>query len=325
MRAPAIPKKSVDTPFGRIAYLEAGPPTAPPVLLVHGIPTSSYLWRHVMARLAPDFRCLAPDLMGLGDTLPAPGRPDFTMPAQAQMLEAFLAALGVERAHVVAHDQGGAAAQILVAERPQRVDRLVLSDCVCFDNWPVPAIRQLMQLARLPWLSDFLGRTGIMELIETRTPFSRMRRGVTDPSCLSAEVIAEYLRPVRGDAGERERFRQFLLAGSPRYTMAVVPLLRELRVPTLILWAADDRYIPVSWGQKLFETIPGARALEIIPDAGHFWPEEKPAEFAASLARFLGAPLAAEVPHAVGPPLVELRPTKAKKVCPASSPVEVKK
>lgn len=277
-------KRFIRTSAGEIAYLEAGPPDAPPVLLVHGIPTSSFLWRHVMAHL-PGLRCIAPDLMGLGDTRVDPARTDFAMPAQALMLDELLGALGIERAHLVAHDQGGAAAQILATLRPGRVDRMVLTNCVCFDNWPVPVIRQLQLFTRLPVLPDLLGRSGALAWVE-KTRLGRFRRGVSDPTRLSPDAIDEYLRPLRGTPEERERFRRFLQAGSPRYTMNVVPLLRELRIPTLVLWAAEDRYLPVAWAQKLYETIPGAR-LAIVPGAGHFWPEEQPAELARHIGDFL--------------------------------------
>ena len=68
MTQPAIEKSFVRTSFGNIAYLETGSAGKPPVLFVHGIPTSSYLWRHVLRFLQNDFHCYAPDLMGLGDT-----------------------------------------------------------------------------------------------------------------------------------------------------------------------------------------------------------------------------------------------------------------
>lgn len=323
MRSSSVSKKLVDTSRGRIAYLESGAPELPVVLLVHGIPTSGYLWRHVMRALEGRFRCLAPDLMGLGDTEVDPARTDFSMPSQAEMLEDFLDALGVERAHLVAHDQGGAAAQLLVTRREHRVRRLVLTNCVCFDNWPVPAVRALMRFARLPG-ADLLGRTGLMEWVETRTRFSRFRRGVVNRAALSDAAISEYLRPLRGTADERARFRAFLLAGSPRHTMAVLPRLRELRTPTLVLWAAEDTYIPVRWGRRLYETIPGAQRLEVVPGAGHFWPEERPEAFVEHLAGFLAeeeaAPeesVAAGSPAAAGEaPVVAAARLRRRRKCP---------
>ena len=280
-------KRFAVLPQGRIAYLEAGARELPHLLLVHGIPTSSYLWRHVIEALSSEFHCVAPDLMGLGDTDIDPATTDVSMPAQAAMLDAFLDACGIASAHVVAHDQGGAAVQILTTRYPRRVDRLVLTDCVCYDNWPVPAIRQMMAFARVPILSDAVLRSGMMEWIESSTPFSKFRRGVSRGSRLSKESIGEYLRPLRGTPSERARFRKFLLAGDACHTIAVAPLLRSVHCPTLVIWGADDVYIPPRWGRRLFEDIPGAVRFELIARAGHFWQEERPSAFAEHIASFL--------------------------------------
>jgi len=225
--------------------------------------------------------------MGLGDTVVDPEKTDFSMPSQVEMLDDFLDRLGIERVHLVAHDQGGAAAQIFATRRTARLDRLVLTDCVAYDNWPVPAIRQLMTFARVPIVADLASRFGLVQALETHTKLSRFRRGVVDPSALSEETIAEYLRPLRGTHDERERFLRFLLAGSARHTQAVVPLLRELRRPTLVLWAENDRYIATHWGRRLYHDIPGAVRFEILEGAGHFWQEERPVEFAARIREFL--------------------------------------
>lgn len=291
----SIDKKWIRTSFGRIAYLERGADARPPVLFLHGIPTSSYLWRDVLRFLAEDFHGVAPDLMGLGDTEVDPARTAFHMEAQAEMLLELMTALGHERFAVVCHDQGGAAAQILAVRAPQRVTALVLTDCVCFDNWPVPVVRRLQTLARIPGLSGFMGRTGLTARLEKGRHLSAFRRGVHDPARLSDESIDEYLRPLRQGPVQRERFRRFLLAGHARYTERIVPALRALSVPTFIVWAADDRYLSPSWGRRLLEEIPGARRMELVPFCGHFWPEEKPAEFASHIGRFLHEVLAPAV------------------------------
>ena len=287
MTASAIEKRFVETSFGRVATVEVGAASKPPVLFVHGIPTSSYLWRHVIRMLQNDLHCIAPDLMGLGDTEVDPATARFDMEAQAEMLLETMSALGHETFSIVCHDQGGAAAQLIAARMPDRVDALVLTDCVCYDNWPVPAVARLQTFARLPVLPDLLGRTGVMEWIEAHTPLSNFRRGVYEPSKLSDEAIAEYLRPLKGSQEARDRFHRFLLAGSPRGTLAAVSGLRRFDKPTLVVWAADDRYISPSWGKRLFEDIPGARRFELIPFCGHFWQEERPAEFASIIGEFL--------------------------------------
>jgi len=286
MTPAALRKEFIELSCGRIAYLETGGSERPPVLLVHGIPTSGFLWRHVMRFLQDDFHCYAPDLMGLGDSEVDPDSDRFHMEAQAEMLLEFMEALGHERFSLVCHDQGGAAAQLVVACQPQRVDAFVVTDCVCYDNWPVPVIAAYQRFARIPMLLDLAGGSGLIQWIESRTPLSAFKYGVYERDRLTAEAIREYLRPLL-DAHARERFKRFLLAGNARYSLQAVPGLKQFDKPTLILWAAEDRYLSPSWGRRLYEDIPGAESFELIPSCGHFWQEERPAEFASRIGEFL--------------------------------------
>ncbi len=280
-------KKFLDTSFGKIAYLEAGGAELPPALFVHGIPTSGYLWRDVLAFLSGTVHGYAPDLLGLGDTEVAGSVRHLHMEAQSEMLLEFMAKLGHESFALICHDQGGAAAQLMAARAQDRIDRFVITDCVAYDNWPVPVIRRLQRLLRIPLVPDLLGRMGFFEWLETSTPFSAFRRGLYDASRLDRRSIAEYLRPVRGSRIRRKLFRRFLLAGDARYTMAAVEGLRRFERPTMVIWAADDRYLSPSYGVKLREEIPGAEAFHLVPFCGHFWQEEKPAEFASLMKPFL--------------------------------------
>jgi len=285
---PAIEKKRIHVSYGNIAYLETGSKDKPPVLFVHGIPTSGYLWRHVLRFLQNDFHCYAPDLMGLGDTEVDPVRTSLDMDTQAEMLVEFMAALGHESFGLVCHDQGGAAALIIAARLPDKIRCLVLTDCVCYDNWPVPVIARLQRFARLPLLPELAFRARLFHLLEQRTPLSSLRRGMYDGRRLTNAAIAEYLRPLTAGRAARERFRGFLLAGSPVYTQRAVAGLRRFDRPTLVIWAAEDRYLSPSWGRRLAEEIPGAqRRFELVPFCGHFWQEERPAEFVALMGEFL--------------------------------------
>ncbi len=280
-------KRTVQLGRARVAYLEMGDPQLPTVLLVHGIPTSSQLWRRVMADLAGEFHCLAPDLMGLGDTRVDPQADLFHMDAQADMLEEFMDTLGHSRFALVCHDQGGAAAQILATRNPERISCFVITNCVCYDNWPVPEVVGLQRVMGVPVLADALARSGAFLLREAHTPFSAFRRGLFDGSRLSGEMIAEYLRPLHGDRDARRGFIRFLRAGHARYSQAVVPALRRFERPTIVLWAADDSYISPSWGHRLSSEIPGAERFELVPFCGHFWQEERPEAFVSLMAPFL--------------------------------------
>ena len=295
-----IAKKFVDLSYGRIAYLETGRTPKPPVLMVHGIPTSSFLWRHVLRFLQNDFHCYAPDLMGLGDTHVDPTRDIFHMEAQAEMLCEFMAAFGHEQFALVCHDQGGAAAQLIAARQPERISCFGITDCVCYDNWPVPAVRRYQRLARLRPLYSAVARSGAMELVLAHTPLSDMKRGVYERDKLTAAAIAEYLRPMRESPAGLERGRQFILAGHPRYTERAVAGLKRFDRPTIVIWAGDDVFLSPSYGRKLAEDIPGAERFELVPFCGHFWQEERPSEFASLLGEFFAEHLLGRSPRAEG-------------------------
>ena len=130
-----LPKTLIELGDVRVAYTDQG--RGRPILLVHGIPTSSYLWRNVIRELDDEFRLIAPDLMGLGDT-ETPLDHRYDMEAQAEKLLELADGLGLTTFALVCHDQGGAAAQWLAVHNPERIDRFILTNCVGYDNWPVP-------------------------------------------------------------------------------------------------------------------------------------------------------------------------------------------
>ncbi len=281
------PKRLARLSRAQVAYLEAGDPGLPPALFVHGIPTSSLLWRRVVAGLSDRFHCIAPDLMGLGDTAVDPDADLFGMDAQAAMLAELMEHLGHQRYALVCHDQGGAAAQILATRHPERIRCFVITNCVCYDNWPVPEVARLQRVMGIPVFSDLLARSRAFQLREAHTPLSAFRRGVFDPGRLEPGIITEYLRPLHGTRDQRRRFLRFLLAGAPRHTERVVPALKRFDRPTIVIWAADDRYISPSWGHRLHEDIPGCERFELVPFCGHFWQEDRPEAFLELMRPFL--------------------------------------
>jgi hypothetical protein len=120
---PISTKRTASLGPGSVAYIDEG--SGPPVLLLHECPFWSDVWRKTIVHLGPHFRCIAPDLLGLGDT-ETPLNTDWTLPAQAAMVLELLDRLGPRRVHVVGHDHGGAIALILAAKHPEVIDRLVL-------------------------------------------------------------------------------------------------------------------------------------------------------------------------------------------------------
>jgi pimeloyl-ACP methyl ester carboxylesterase len=231
------------------------------------------LWRRVIRRLGDDVHALAPDLLGLGDTVVSPYE-DFGAPMQADLLLDWLDRRGIEQAVLVGHEQGGAVAQQIVANHPERVAGLVLVATVAYDNWPIALAAQVMRLARTPgadvlaYALDLPRRVGANDLIG-------FGRAVYDAQSLDPDIVDEYLRPLLTAEG-RERARRFLLAGDDRVTLECIPGLRAYPGPAAVVWGADDAFLSPSWGARLVDDLAGADALTLVPFCGHLVPEEAP-------------------------------------------------
>jgi pimeloyl-ACP methyl ester carboxylesterase len=279
-------KRSLDVGEARVAYYEEG--NGEPLLLLHGCPFSSFVWRKVIPRLSLRYRCLAPDLLGLGDT-ETPDGADWSLRAQAAMVVGFLDALGVERTHVVGHDHGGAIAQLLAAEHSDRIDRLVLSNAEAYDNWPSEEERPFVRATQVPLIGD------LILWAWSQRPLFRLTlkeaKAVHDSRALSAELLDGYVRANLSDRRRREKTKRFL-AGQfdPKNNRTTVDLLAGLRRfdrPTLLVWAADDPHFGPAWGERLYRDIPGAVRLELLPETGHLLMEERPERFATLVGEFL--------------------------------------
>ena len=138
-------KQRVTTRVGEVAYAERG--EGPAALFVHGVFLNSYYWRHVMARLGGERRCLAPDLLGHGDTPARPGQ-DVSLRAEAELLEAFCEAMDLDQVDVVANDSGSAIAQIFAARYPERIRTLTLTNGDADGNYPPADFRQVVEMAK---------------------------------------------------------------------------------------------------------------------------------------------------------------------------------
>lgn len=281
-----LTKRRLSVGAAEVAYLDAG--DGPPVLLLHGCPFSSFVWRHVIAALRPDFRCIAPDLLGLGDT-ETPADADWSLPSQARTVLGFLDALGLDTVAVVGHDHGAAVAQLIAAHHPDRVRALVLSDAECYDNWPSAHERPFVRSTQLP----VIGRL-VLWAWSHRRLFRRALadgKAVHNPAALTDELVAGYLAANLADAHRRAKTRRFLAGqldpANQRHTLEAVDGVRRFRAPTLVLWGEQDVHFPPHWAHRLRADIPGCARVEILPGTGHLLMEERPDRVAALLREFL--------------------------------------
>jgi pimeloyl-ACP methyl ester carboxylesterase len=272
----------------RIAYVEEG--AGPPVLLLHGCPFASFVWRNVIPELSGSFRCVAPDLLGLGDT-ETPAGADWSLRAQAATVLGLLDRLGIDRVHVVGHDHGGAIAQLVASEHPGRVDRLVLCNAEAYDNWPSTEERPFLRATQLPALG-----TGVLWLW-SRRPLLRWTlatgRAVQDRSVLDREFLDAYIRTNLGDRRRRAKTRRFLAGqldpANNRVTLELLDGLRRFDHPTLLLWGAEDPHFGPEWAERLAHDMRAETRLELLPHTGHLVMEEQPQRVATLIREFLTA------------------------------------
>ena len=255
-----------------ICYLDEG--EGPPLLLIHGIPTSSQLWRNVIPTLAQRHRVLAPDMLNYGRSA-KPADANVSIEAQSRYMLGLLDALEIPVADVAAHDIGGGVAQIMAVNYPQRVRRLAVSNTVCFDSWPIPEFKPLQE----PGAEDEMSLEAFVDMLRGFLP-----QGVNRPERLDTETLDMILEPWSSEDGKRALFANFRRL-NPEYTQAIAGELKHLPHETLILWGHEDPFQKPEYAERLQATLPNAR-LEWIEDAGHWVMEEKPELVAASLDRF---------------------------------------
>ena len=282
-------KRFVHVAGTRVAYIDQGEGT--PLLLLHGCPFSSFVWRKVIPSLAGHHRCLAPDLLGLGDTETPPGA-DWSLPAQEEMILGLLDALGVERTSVVGHDHGGAVAQLLAARHPGRLGRLVLCNAEAYDNWPSADERPIVALTQTPVLGGL-----VMRALATRTALRlalKAGHAVNNKRVLDDELVDGYLRANLSDAHRRAKTARFLAGqldpANNRWTTDILDGLRLFDHPTLLLWAADDPHFGPRWAERLREDLAGPARVELLTGTGHLLMEEHPHQVAAHILTFLANP-----------------------------------
>ncbi|MFF3915825.1 alpha/beta fold hydrolase [Streptomyces sp. NPDC001852] len=271
----------------RLHYTEAGPADAPPVLLVHGFPQHWYAWRHVIPLLSGERRVICLDMPGFGWSEGAPGR--WSTAARAADLVGFLDAVDLATVDLVAHDWGAWAAFLACAERPERFRRFLALNMVHL--WPLR--KNTLGTAWRFWYTVALEWPPFGRAMLRHWPaFTRflLRRGVADRSVLPAADLAEFAEaarePLAALAGESIH-RAFVAHDIAALRRKEFHGMR-LRTPTLVLAGAVDPVIPprlLEGGEDFCDDL----QVEVVPDAGHFLPVERPALVAGCAKRLFGS------------------------------------
>jgi pimeloyl-ACP methyl ester carboxylesterase len=251
----------------RVHYERRG--SGDPLLLLHGIGSSSRAFRHQLSELSDRFDLIAWDAPGYGQSEDPPTT-DFSIEDQADRAAQLLDELQLDSAYVLGVSMGGVVAQLLYLRHAERVRALVL----CDTNPGGGATPEPERSERVRQRVQNLERLGAREMARQRAPVLVTPEASPELVQELADIMAE-VRPAGYRAAAIALGRTDLTAG-----------LQNIQVPTLVVHGACDRVVPLDTGRQLAESIPGAR-LVVIPDAGHVSNQERPLEFNAAVSEFL--------------------------------------
>lgn len=245
-----------------------------PVVLVHGIPTSPALWRHVAPEL--DARVLAWEMVGYGQSIEQGKGRDISVAGQAQHLLAWLDALGVDRPVLVGHDLGGGVAQIAAVQRPDRFAGLMLTNSIAYDSWPIPSVKAMRAAAPVARLTPDVLFKGVLAQL--------MARGHDDRD-VAEESLHIHLGPYLEHGGAAAMVRQ-VQALDVADTESIADRLPQLEVPARIVWGEADQFQKVGYGERLARDL--RAPLRRIAGGKHFTPEDHPDVIVEEIEALLG-------------------------------------
>jgi pimeloyl-ACP methyl ester carboxylesterase len=270
-------RREIDLPAGRIRYREVG--EGKPVVFVHGYLVDGRLWDGVVDSLSDRCRCLAPDWpIGAQQVAMKPDA-DLTPYGIAALIASFLEALDLSDVTIVGNDSGGALSQVLVTRHPERIGRLVLTNCDTHENFPPGVFKALPAILKVPGATSALlapARVGAV----ARALFKPFTRTPIPP-----DLVESWAAPALHDHAVRRDAKKFVVGMNKRHTLEAAEKLRGSDLPILLAWAPGDRFFPISYAERLAGAMKNARIVE-IPDSKTFVPLDQPAQLAELIADF---------------------------------------
>jgi pimeloyl-ACP methyl ester carboxylesterase len=266
-------------PQGSISYRDTD--DGPPVVFLHGLLVDGTVWRKVTPLLDGAARSIVPDLPLGAHRTPMNADADVTPHGVARLVGDFLAALDLEDVTLIGNDTGGAISQLVALDHGERVGRLVLTNCDCFDVFPPKEFVPMVKSAHVPGalkaaLAPMRSATARRMVIA----YGGLAREIPD------EVTAAWVEPARTDARVRGDLATFMRAIDKSITRDAAERLPTLTVPSIVAWGQDDRFFSRELGQRLAATLPNAR-LEPIANSRTFVSEDEPEALADLIRGFV--------------------------------------
>lgn len=247
----------------KLAYEDRG--NGPPIVFIHGFPTSCKSWRSVADKLVDRYRCISFDLMGFGDS-DKPLNESYTIPRHSELLMDAINKLGLTKPMLVGHSMGGGMCLYIAHKMKENVSGVFVSDPACY-------------LQQLPWFFLALKVPVIpilvLRLIPPKIAYWMVKDTAFDrKSCKHYEDMYEYIINVQ-KAGAAEAFVSTARDINKGEITSLISNYSNLNIPIGIIWGKKDRIIPVKFAHRLASDIPDA-SLTIVENCGHCPQEEYP-------------------------------------------------
>jgi pimeloyl-ACP methyl ester carboxylesterase len=270
-------RREIDLPAGKIRYREAG--EGKPVVFVHGYLVDGRLWDGVVDNLSDRYRCLAPDWPIAAQQVAMNPDADLSPYGIAAIVASFLEALDLTDVTIVGNDSGGAMSQVLVTRHPERIGRLVLTNCDLYENFPPGIFKAMPPIAKLP---------GGMTLLSAPFRIGALARAAFKPfskNPIPADLVASWMEPALHDPGVKRDAKKVTVGMNKRYTLEAAEKLRSSELPVLLTWAPEDRLFSIKSAKRLVNETPNARLVE-IPGSATFVPLDQPQRLAEEIDNF---------------------------------------
>lgn len=267
----------VELPAGPVEYADTGG-AGPVVVLIGGLAIGPSLWDGVVDRLRDRHRVIVPTLPWGAHRLPMHPDADLSLAGHARIVASFLEALDLRDVTLVENDTG--MAQLVAADHPERLGRLVLTSCEAFDNYP-PGLagRTIGLVGRLPGgVLLAMSQLRLRPLRRLPMTFGQMSKHGIDDALIDA-----WIAPLLHDRAIRRDLAKYLRSVDRGVFLDAAPRLARFERPALVAWAAEDRMMPPEHGRRLAQLLPQGRYVE-IPDCRTLIPLDQPAVLAELVA-----------------------------------------
>jgi pimeloyl-ACP methyl ester carboxylesterase len=276
-----IDMPEIELSHGTIEYSDQGSGSA--VVFIHGLLVNGRVWERVVPAVSAHARCIVPELP-LGSH-PRPMRPDadLTPPGIAALIAEFIERLELDDVTLVGNDTGGALCQLVVTGHPQRIGRLVLTNCDAFEHFPPAAFKLVIKAG---------GRAGALAVLDLFARVPAVRRGAMGLAPLTMqpipdEMLKAWLAPMH-DRRIRRDAAKAMRAISPEHTLKAAERLPLFDRPVLIAWGTRDKFFEIEDAERLAALFGDAR-LERFDDARTFVQLDAPERLAELVLQHIGA------------------------------------